>query len=92
MNSDYTSDRVSSTKRICLIALFLFFVTAVLLTGCETMDTVTQIGAAVGVATAQLTGPRRNPFKKAPSGCPQFQDFTRNRNIISAERSVRYRQ
>ena len=77
MKPVHTSDRLSSIKQSCLIGLVLSIMAAVLLTGCETMETVTQIGTAVGVATGTIDQPQAESIQKSAKAVARsFQDFT----------------
>ena len=65
MKSVHTSKRLNSIHQIGLISLVLFVMTALLLTGCETMETVTQIGTAVGVATGTIDQSQAESIQKS---------------------------
>lgn len=72
-----TSMRLNSNIRIGFVGLVLFVITALLLTGCESMDTVAQIGTAVGVATGTIDQSQAESIQKSAKAVARsFQDFT----------------
>jgi len=77
MRSVHTSCRLRSVNRICRIELVLLIMAAVLLTGCESMDTVAQIGTAVAVATGTIDQSQAESIQKSAKAVARsFQDFT----------------
>jgi len=59
------------------IGLALFIMTAALLTGCENLDAVAQIGTAVGVATGTIDPSQAESIQKSAKAVARsFQDFT----------------
>jgi len=77
MKPVHSSDRLSAIKRIYLVGLILSILATVLLTGCESMDTVAQIGTAVGVATGTINQSQADSIQKSAKAVARsFQDFT----------------
>ncbi|MEW6670803.1 MAG: M48 family metalloprotease [Thermodesulfobacteriota bacterium] len=77
MKTVQTPDLLFTGKRIWLVGLIVSFVAAVLLTGCESMDTVAQIGTAVGVATGTIDQSQAESIQKSAKAVSRsFQDFT----------------
>ena len=77
MRSGHISRRLRSVSRICRIELILLIVAAALLTGCESMDAVAQIGTAVAVATGTIDQSQAESIQKSAKAVARsFQDFT----------------
>jgi len=75
MKPVHTSDRLNSIMRIGVLVLAIM--SAVLLTGCESIDAVAQIGTAVGVATGTINPSQAESIQKSAKAVARsFQDFT----------------
>lgn len=77
MKSVQPFSSLDSFRRIGRMHLILFILTAALLTGCESMETISQIGAAVGVATGTIDQAQAESIQKSTQAVARsFQDFT----------------
>jgi len=77
MKPVYTSKCLNAIHQIGLIGPVLFIMTTLLLTGCESMDTVARIGTAVGVATGTIDQAQAESIQKSAKAVARsFQDFT----------------
>ncbi|MDF1591052.1 MAG: M48 family metalloprotease [Desulfobacterales bacterium] len=77
MKSIYSSRRLNAINQIGLVGLVIIVLTALLLAGCESLDTVAQIGTAVGVATGTIDQSQAASIQKSAKAVARsFQDFT----------------
>ena len=73
----HTSSYISLIGRICRINPVIILMATLVLTGCESMDTVAQIGTAVGVATGTIDQSQAESIQKSAKAVARsFQDFT----------------
>ncbi|MBT4365571.1 MAG: M48 family metalloprotease [Desulfobacteraceae bacterium] len=65
------------TRRILTIGYILFTITAILITGCKTLETVTKIGTSIGVATGTIDQSHAESIQKSTRAISRsFEDFT----------------
>ena len=72
-----TSIRLNPHRRVWIFIRVLLIVSALLPEGCKTMETVTQLGTAVGVATGAIDESQAQSIQKSATAVARsFEDFT----------------
>ena len=85
------------TRRILTIGYILFTITAILITGCKTLETVTKIGTSIGVATGTIDQSHAESIQKSTRAISRsFEDFTPEQEYyigrtVGAVLAIKYR-